>query len=165
MTQLESDHTDASRHTDRTAAEERDRVADQRDLIADAREAAWTDREAHVDSIFAAAALRDDRAAIRDFEADQRDMQANLEAFVNDVDDSPAFEAREAARANRLHAKSDRVAAEVDRYVLSDLGPTPEERESALNHRISAAVDRIEAASGRQHAKQVRDSTQAEYSD
>jgi hypothetical protein len=140
----------------RTAADERDRIADERDVVADAREAAWGDRERQLDAIFAAAALRDDWASIRDFQADRRDRAANLNAFINDVDDDPAFQTRELAKADRLSARADRIAAEVDRYVLSDLSPTHQEREEALERRAEAAVERMHAANGSPDADLAR---------
>jgi hypothetical protein len=107
------------------------READRPSLDVDARETSWNDRAALVDAILAAAALRDDRAAIREFEADQRDQAANLDAFVEGVDDGPAFHARQLAKADRASAKADRIAAELDRYVLSDLSASTEERGGA----------------------------------
>jgi hypothetical protein len=73
-------------------AEDRDRAADARDVEADARDAAATDREVEADAVLAAADERDVCADDRDFAANRRDMAANLKAFLNDVDDTDAFD-------------------------------------------------------------------------
>jgi hypothetical protein len=157
--------SESNHHRRFASYDERDGVGGEHDVVADARESTGSDRQMYIDAIFAAAALRDDRAAIRDFEADQRDTAANLDAFINDVDDADAFRARLLAKADREQAKADRVAAEVDRYVLSDLSPTPEERQEALERRLGAALVRMEEANGRvdvgrRHAGQRRISRQ-----
>jgi hypothetical protein len=138
------------------AADERDRIADERDYLADERDDACTDREVDIESIFAAAEVRDDRADARDMSADQRDMAANLDAFIREVDDTAAFKAREFARRDRLRSKADRVSSELDRYLLTDVGPSTSQREAGLNIRIAAAVDRLDADAARQQAAGTR---------
>jgi hypothetical protein len=129
---------DTSRIRSNTRRVSAQREAGSPSLDVDARETSWNDRAALVDAILAAAALRDDRAAIREFEAEQRDQAANLDAFVEGVDDGPAFRARQLARGDRASAKADRIAAELDRYVLSDLSASPEEHGEASASRAGS---------------------------
>jgi hypothetical protein len=167
------DDTAATADRRDAAADRRDSVADARDVLADDRDQLSQEREIDIETIFAAADLRDAQADARDFAAEQRDMAANLDAFVRNVDDADAFDARESARRDRLRSKADRVASELDRYLLTDVGPSQQEREAKLDHRIAAAVDRLEADNARQqvtdsravdavhrsHAATVRDKT------
>jgi hypothetical protein len=108
--------------------------------VVDAWETALDHRAALVDSILAAAALRDDRAAIREFEADHRDQAAHLDAFVEGVVDGPASDARQLAKADRDSAKADRIAAELDRYVLADLSASRARRDHTPASRTGSAI-------------------------
>jgi hypothetical protein len=78
---------DGNQKRSRTA-DDHDRAADARDFEADARDAAATDRELDTDAVLAAADERDERADDRDFAANRRDMAANLNAFLNNNDDT-----------------------------------------------------------------------------
>ena len=138
MTVTERDD-DADRWYLRDAAlDPRPRILGDRDGLGDDRQdgASGRERDIDVETIFAAADLRDVQADARDFAADQRDMAANLDAFVRDIDDAEAFDARECARRDRLRSKADRVASELDRYLLTDAGPQGTEHNSATAPRI-----------------------------
>lgn len=142
---------------------ERDRIADERDDIAARRDARADDRdrvsavrELKVDTLLAAAEIRDARAAARDLDADQRDQADLLYAIVHDVDDTRASQGRSLAGADRVHAKADRIASQVDRTVLADVGPSGDERDAALTDAARAAVERVEAAGNRDRAAKRR---------
>jgi hypothetical protein len=113
---------------------ETDRPPGQRSMSPQARGDAASGRAEQIDAILAAAALRDDRAAIRAFEADQRDQTAILDAFVSG-DDGSAFQARQLAKADRDSARADRIAAELDRYLLADLNANPLECDTGPGRR------------------------------
>jgi hypothetical protein len=106
---------------------ETDRPPDQRSPSPGGLGDASSGRAEQIDAILAAAALRDDRAAIRAFEADQRDQTAILDAFVGGEDDGPAFQARQLAKGDRDSARADRIAAELDRYLLADINASSPE--------------------------------------
>lgn len=143
-------HQDVNRRNGLAAR--RDCFADQADSVTADHDADSPDREIDVASILATAELRDSRADARDFAAQQRDMAANLDAFVRNVDDADAFTAREFARRDRLRSKADRVASELDRYLLIDMGQGGGERASGLTSRLAAAVERIQTDTLRQQA-------------
>jgi hypothetical protein len=124
----------------RLGTAESDRPPDQRSPGSDARWVPSSERAEQIDAILAAAALRDDRAAIRAFEADQRDQAAILDAFVSGDDDGPAFQARLRAKADRDSARADRIAAELDRYLLADLSASPLEPDVAVPSRTVAGA-------------------------
>jgi hypothetical protein len=145
---------------------QRDRIADARDDIADQRDARAADRdrvsavrELKVDTLLAAAEIRDARATARDLDADQRDQADLLYAIVHDVDDTRTSQGRSLAGSDRVHAKADRIASQVDRTVLADVGPSGDEREAALTDAARAAVARIEAAGSRDRAAKRRGRT------
>jgi hypothetical protein len=142
---------------------QRDRIADERDVIADERDARATDRdrvsafrELKVDTLLAAAEIRDARAIARDLDADQRDQADLLYAIVHDVDDTRTSHGRSLAGSDRVHAKADRIASQVDRTVLADVWPSGDEREAALTNAVRAAVERIEAGGSRDRAAERR---------
>jgi hypothetical protein len=116
-----------------------------------------TDKEVDTDAVFTAAEERDVRADDRDFAANRRDMAANLKAFLDNVDDADAFEARKTAAKDRQHSQGDRAASKQDRHTLGNVPLASDEREEAFTQRITSAVERLEAASARENAAESRD--------
>lgn len=144
-------------------ADQRDLVADRRDFLAgqrdarsDKRDQAITERELKVDMILATAEIRDARAAARDFDADQRDQADLLYAIVHDVDDTRLSQGRSLAGKDRLSSKTDRIASQVDRTVLANVGPTGDESYAATKDALTAAAERSEAAKVRDRAAKQR---------
>jgi hypothetical protein len=124
--------------------DERDRIADERDAVANAREAAWVRWEANAHGIVAAADLRDQGADVRDSEAYGRDVAATDDA-PRVGGDEEAHCARTFARADRDHAKANRIASAVDRFRLSFLTPAWSERRRAARQRLEAGEARLKA--------------------
>jgi hypothetical protein len=131
-------------------ADERDQIADERDAIADEREVAWIRWEATCHAITTAADLRDHRADKRDAEAQGRDVAAKPDEYLSSGDTDQASEVRAAARMDRRHAKSNRIASSVDRFQLTFFTPGSAERRAAAKRRI-AAVARAEADAARRN--------------
>jgi hypothetical protein len=77
-------------------------------------------------------------------------------AFLNDVDDIDAFDARTSAAHDRRHSHDDRVASKQDRHRLSNIPLAQNERDEAISKRITGAVERFEAASARDQAEKAR---------
>jgi hypothetical protein len=151
----DSDDVDLPGERDRVA-DERDAIAERRDARADARDRVSDVRELKVDTLLAAAEIRDARAAARDLDADQRDQADLLYAIVHDVDDTRTAQGRTLAGTDRVHAKADRIASQVDRTVLADVGHSGNEREAAMKDVTAAAVERVEAAKSRDRAAKRR---------
>lgn len=108
-------------------AEERAHAVDQREDAAaareqrvDQREDAIAGREGEVATILEEADERDAKAEARDLAATRRDVDAKLNAFVNDVDDDEAFNARNLAKDDRAQSRLDRLDAKEDRTHLAD---------------------------------------------
>jgi hypothetical protein len=151
----DDDKIDLDSQRDRIA-DERDDIAEKRDARADDRDRVSAVRELKVDTLLAAAEIRDARAAARDLDADQRDQADLLYAIVHDVDDTRTSQGRSLAGSDRVHAKADRIASQVDRTVLADVVPRGDEREAALTDAARAAVERVEAAGSRDRAAKQR---------
>jgi hypothetical protein len=154
--ETEDDNVDLQGQRDRIA-DERDDIAEKRDARADDRDRVSAVRELKVDTLLAAAEIRDARAAARDLDADQRDQADLLYAIVHDVDDTRTSQGRSLAGSDRVHAKADRIASQVDRTVLADVGPSGVEREAAKKEATAAAGERAEAAQGRDLEARRRD--------
>jgi hypothetical protein len=120
----------------RKTAEDRDRAADARDVEADAKDAAETDKEVETDAVLAATDERDERADDRDFAANRRDMAANLKAFLDNVDDIDAFNARTSA-AHETTLQDDRAASKKGPQLLSNTLLAPNEHDDAIGNRQS----------------------------
>lgn len=116
------------------AAEEREQAADRREDAAAARERhvdrrvdAIAGREREVATILDEADERDTKAEARDLAATRRDVDANLNAFVNDVDDDEAFHARNLAKNDRAQSRLDRLDSKEDRTHLADVPASAQE--------------------------------------
>jgi hypothetical protein len=153
--QTDGDNADLQGQRDRIA-DERDDIAEKRDARADDRDRVSTVRELKVDTLLAAAEIRDARATARDYDADQRDQADLLYAIVHDVDDTRTSQGRSLAGTDRVSSKADRMASQVDRTVLADVGPTGDERAAAMKDATGAAVERFEAAQSRDRAAERR---------
>ena len=110
-----------------------DAAADEGAGTTGARAAGTTESERRIEEILAAAELRDKQADVRDSEAYRRDMAANLDAFVRRIDDDDAYRARSQAAKDRAHSRADRIASNLDRYLLTGLSPNADERREAAN--------------------------------
>ena len=98
-----------------------------RERHVDARDDAMSGREREVTTILDEADARDGRAEARDLAATRRDVDANLNAFVNDVDDDEAFNARNLAKNDRAQSRLDRLDAKEDRTHLADAAASAQE--------------------------------------
>jgi hypothetical protein len=139
-------------------ADQRDDIAAKRDARADERDRVSDHRELKVDAILAAASIRDERANLRDLDADQRDQADLLYAIVHDADDTRASQARSQASTDRMHSKGDRIASEIDRTLLADVGRSSDEREAAKKDAATADADRFQAARKRERSARRRSS-------
>lgn len=102
----------------------------------DAWEVAQAGRRHQAQRIMADAAERDDQADARDSVATTRDTAASLHSFINDSPEEfdPAFKARRSAAIDRSKSKTDRAAAAVDRFELTDGDPTAPSAEDDTDH-------------------------------
>jgi hypothetical protein len=113
---------------------QRERSADEREAALDAREDCIRDREAvgverlrKTEAILGEAHQRDGLADARDSLANERDHAASFQSFLHDEDFAPGVKARQAAGLDRSDSKDDRSSAAVDRFRLTDVGPTRRE--------------------------------------
>ena len=144
---------------------DRDLAAEARDAHADASDAAARDRELLVDAVLAAADERDRRAARRDAAAFWRDMDANLQAFIGNVDDTEAYNHRMAAARDRRRAQADRAAARSDRHRLANIRVNASGRVAVADTRVARAVERLEAATADYYASRGQDGNMRSWND
>jgi hypothetical protein len=82
-------------------------------------------------------------------------MAANLKAFLDNVDDINAFNARTSA-AHETTLQDDRAASKKGPQLLSNTLLAPNEHDDAIGNRITSAVEPLEAASARDQAEKAR---------
>jgi uncharacterized protein (DUF3084 family) len=109
------------------AVEQREDEAAARERHVERREDAIAGRWHEVATILDEADDRDTKAEARDLAATRRDVDANLNAFVNDVDDDEAFNARNLAKNDRAQSRLDRLDSKEDRTHLADVATPAQE--------------------------------------
>ena len=112
--------SDVARAKRQASADARERALDDRESRLVAEASSQAERRDEVEHVMAKAVLRDEIAEARDLAASKRDMAANLHAWLHDVDDRPAAEARQDALDDRLHSAGDRKSSALDRSILAD---------------------------------------------
>jgi len=111
---------DAASKAQHASADERERALDVRESRLRAQEVRQDERRDEVEIVRAEADLRDAVTDARDGAAARFDITANMQAWLNDVQNRPDAEARQEALDDRMHSRADRKSSAGDRAVLAD---------------------------------------------
>jgi hypothetical protein len=112
--------SDVASDQQQASADERERALDRRESKLRAWELRHLQLKNEVEDLLAKAAQRDEVADARDWPAGKRDMTANLDAWLDRVEDRADAGGRQDALDDQLHAQADRRSSALNRATVAD---------------------------------------------